>query len=362
MKKLLLGLLILFIIVTGAVILTNKKDKSLETKPVEILNVSYDPTREFYKEYNQIFTTYWKLKTGQDVIIKQSHGGAGKQARSVIDGLQADVVTLALAYDIDAISEITGILPANWQSRLPNNSSPYTSTIVFLVRKGNPKQIKDWDDLIKPDVEVITPNPKTSGGARWNYLAAWGYALKSELGDLEKLNNPEFAGEVEKANAKAKEFVTKLFENVSVLDTGARGSTNTFVQRGIGDVFLSWENEAFLSINELGADKYEIIIPSISILAEPPVTVVDKNAKAHGTYEVSTEYLKHLYTPEAQRLAAKHYYRPFHPEYADEQDLKRFKDVKLFNLDEIFGSWQEAQKIHFSDGGIFDQIYLSGKN
>lgn len=310
-------------------------------KALELLNVSYDPTRELYQEYNPAFAKYWKEKTGQDVKIKQSHGGAGSQARAVIDGLEADVVTLALAYDIDAIAEQTKKLPADWQARLPNNSSPYTSTIVFLVRKGNPKQIKDWDDLVKPGVAVITPNPKTSGGARWNYLAAWGYALKKHNGD----------------EAKAEEFVRTLFKNVPVLDSGARGSTNTFVQRGIGDVFISWENEAFLAVNELGPDKFEIIVPSISILAEPPVTAVDGVAKKRGTFEVASEYLAYLYSPAGQALAAKHYYRPIKPELADPKDVARFPNVKLFTIDEVFGGWQKAQNSHFADGGIFDRIY-----
>lgn len=305
-----------------------------------LLNVSYDPTRELYVEYNKLFAKYWKDKTGDTVTVQQSHGGAGKQARAVIDGLEADVVTLALAYDIDEIAARTGRFPANWQSRLPNNSAPYTSTIVLLVRKGNPKGIKDWDDLVKPGVSVITPNPKTSGGARWNFLAAWAYAKK------------QYGSE-----QKAKEFVTKLYKNVPVLDSGARGSTITFVQRGIGDVFLSWENEAFLALNELGAGKFEIVVPSISILAEPPVTVVDKTAKKKGNLEVAQAYLEHLYSPEGQRIIARHYYRPFKPEHADPADLKRFPKLELITVDEEFGGWQKAQKTHFADGGTFDQIY-----
>ncbi|MFA5549212.1 MAG: sulfate ABC transporter substrate-binding protein [Porticoccaceae bacterium] len=307
----------------------------------QILNVSYDPTREFYSEYNTLFAQYWKEKTGGDISVQQSHGGAGKQARAVIDGLEADVVTLALAFDIDEISRITGKIPADWQARLPHNSSPYTSTIVFLVRKGNPKGITDWNDLVKPGVEVITPNPKTSGGARWNYLAAWGYALKQPGGD----------------DAKARDFVTKLFRNVSVLDSGARGATNTFVQRGIGDVFISWENEAFLAVNELGPENFEIVVPSLSILAEPPVTLVDGVAKKRGTEAVSKAYLEYLYSPEGQKLAAKHYYRPVSPEHADPADIARFPDVELFTIDELFGGWTKAQTTHFSDGGLFDQIY-----
>ena len=325
---------------------------------VKLLNVSYDPTRELYKEFNAEFAKYWKAKTGQTVTINQSHGGAGAQARAVIDGLPADVVTLALAYDIDAIADRTGYIPKNWRSRLPNNSAPYTSTIVFLVRKGNPKQIKDWNDLVKPGVEVITPNPKTSGGARWNYLAAWAYVLKRELGDLGKINDPKFAEAVKGARQKAQEFVTKLYTHVPVLDSGARGSTNTFVRNGIGDVLLAWENEAFLSTNELGPDQVDIVVPSLSILAEPPVTVVDHWAKQHGTLEAATSYLEYLYSPVGQKLAAKHYYRPSKPELADPEDLKRFSQVTRITVDEVFGGWQKAQSIHFNDGGIFDKIYL----
>lgn len=306
--------------------------------PVGLLNVSYDPTRELYQEYNTAFSKYWLKKTGQTLTIKQSHGGSGKQARSVIDGLEADVVTLALAYDIDEIRG-KGLIRENWQQRLPHNSSPYTSTIVFLVRKGNPKKIKDWDDLVKPGISVITPNPKTSGGARWNYLAAWGYALKLKGGN----------------DASAKEFVKKLFKNVPILDSGARGSTTTFVQRGIGDVLLAWENEAFLAINELGPDKFEIITPSVSILAEPPVAVVDKFVEKHGTRAVAEEYLKYLYSDEGQKIAAKNYYRPVNKKIA--AAASRLPAVKLFTISDVFGTWQNAQKTHFSDGGIFDQIY-----
>lgn len=309
---------------------------------ISLLNVSYDPTRELYVEFNKAFAAHWKDKTGDTVTIKQSHGGAGKQARAVIDGLEADVVTLALAYDIDAIAEKTGKLPKDWQKRLPHNSAPYTSTIVFLVRKGNPKEIKDWGDLIRPGVEVITPNPKTSGGARWNYLAAWAYALKQPGGNEDK----------------ARDFVSALYKNVPVLDSGARGSTNTFVQRGLGDVLLAWENEAFLAVNELGPDKFDIVVPSISILAEPPVTVVDGNAKKHGTLEVSKAYLEYLYSPVGQKLAARHYYRPAEADHADPKDLERFPDVNRVTVDNIFGGWQNAQKTHFADGGFFDQIYL----
>lgn len=308
-------------------------------KPVELLNVSYDPTRELYKAFNESFIKYWKNKSGQDVTVKQSHGGSGKQGRAVVDGLEADVVTLALAYDIDAVAD-KGLINTEWQKRLPNNSSPYTSTIVFLVRKGNPKNIKDWNDLAKPGVSVITPNPKTSGGARWNYLAAWGYALKQN-------NNDE---------KKAQEFVTKIFKNVPVLDSGARGSTTTFVERGIGDVFISWENEAYLVTNELGKDKFEIVVPSISILAEPPVTVVDKVVDKKGTREVAQAYLEYLYTDEGQEIAAQNYYRPRNEEIAKKY-ADKFEKVNLFTIDDVFGGWTKAQKTHFSDGGIFDQIY-----
>lgn len=305
-----------------------------------LLNVSYDPTRELYQEFNPEFAKHWQALSGETVTIKQSHGGAGKQARAVIDGLEADIVTLALAYDIDAIAEQTGKIPANWQTRLANNSSPYTSTIVFLVRKGNPKGIKDWGDLVKPGVEVITPNPKTSGGARWNYLAAWGYALKQPGGN----------------DQSAQAFVTELIKHVPVLDSGARGATNTFVQRGIGDVLLAWENEAFLSINELGPDKFEIVVPSISILAEPPVTVVDGVANKRGTAKVAQAYLEYLYSPVGQKIAAKHYYRPVKPEHADPADVARFPKVELITIEDL-GGWQAAQKKHFADGGVFDQIY-----
>lgn len=307
---------------------------------VTLLNVSYDPTRELYVEYNAAFAKYWKAKTGDTVTVKQSHGGAGKQARAVIDGLRADVVTLALSYDIDEISAKAKLLPKDWQKRLPHNSSPYTSTIVLLVRKGNPKNIKDWNDLIKPGVSVITPNPKTSGGARWNYLAAYGYALKHN-------NNDE---------AKAKEFVGKIYKNVPVLDSGARGSTTTFVERGIGDVLISWENEAFLALKELGPDKFEIVIPSLSILAEPPVTLVDKVVDKRGTRAVAQAYLEYLYTEEGQEIAAKNYYRPTLEKVAAKYE-KNFPKVNLIKIDDVFGGWQKAQKTHFSDGGVSDQIY-----
>ncbi|MBL8976924.1 MAG: sulfate ABC transporter substrate-binding protein [Gemmatimonadetes bacterium] len=311
-------------------------------KAVTLLNVSYDPTREFYTEFNAAFTTYWKGKTGQDLTFRMSHGGSGRQARSVIDGLQADVVTLALAYDIDEISQRAALFPANWQTRLPNNSAPYTSTIVFLVRKGNPKKISDWGDLTRPGVSVITPNPKTSGGARWNYLAGWAWALRQPGGN----------------EATAKQYVTRLFKNVPVLDAGARGSTTTFVERGIGDVLLAWENEALLAIKELGPDKFEVVFPSLSILAEPPVTVVDKVARKRGTYDIAKAYLEYLYTDVGQELAARHYYRPRNPAIAAKY-AGQFPKVNLITIDEVFGGWAKAQTTHFADGGVFDQIYLT---
>jgi sulfate/thiosulfate-binding protein len=304
-----------------------------------LLNVSYDPTRELYKEFNPAFIKYWRAKTGDSVSFKQAHGGSGAQARAVIDGLEADVVTLALAADVDAIAN-KGLLSAAWQKRLPQNSAPYTSTIVFLVRKGNPKNIRDWDDLTRPGVSVITPNPKTSGGAQWNYLAAWGYQL----------------GKTDKSEAKAKEFVAALYKNVAVLDSGARGSTTTFVERGIGDVFISWENEAFLAVNELGKDKFEIVVPSVSILAEPTVAVVDKVVDRRGTRAIALAYLEHLYSPEGQEIAAKHYYRPRMIEIGKKY-AKNFAQVKLFTIDQIFGGWTKASKEHFADGANFDQIY-----
>jgi sulfate/thiosulfate-binding protein len=305
---------------------------------VTLLNVSYDPTRELYVDFNKAFAARFKADTGKTIEIRQSHGGSGRQARSVVDGLAADVVTLALAYDIDEIAE-RGLIAKDWQQRLPNNSSPYTSTIVLLVRTGNPKNIKNWDDLIRPDVKVITPNPKTSGGARWNYLAAWGYALK------------KFGSE-----DKAKDFVQKIYKNVPVLDTGARGSTVTFVERGVGDVFISWENEAFLALNELGKDKFEIIIPSVSILAEPPVTVVDKVVERKNTRAAAESYLKQLYSKEGQDVAGRNYYRPRDPEVAKKYE-KQFPNVNLFTIDDVFGGWQVAQKKHFADKGVFDEIY-----
>jgi sulfate/thiosulfate-binding protein len=328
--------------------------------PVTLLNVSYDPTRELYEEFNAAFADHWMQEYGQEVTINQSHGGAAKQARAVIDGLEADVVTLALAYDIDAIAEKAQLFPADWQKRLPHNSSPYTSTIVFLVRKGNPNGIKDWNDLVQGDVQIITPNPKTSGGARWNYLAAWGYVLKQELGDFSALNDPAKKEQVAAAQAKARAFVGELFKRVPVLDSGARGSTNTFVQREIGDVLLAWENEAFLAVKDLGADKVEIVVPGLSILAEPPVTVVDKFTEKHGTAEVAKAYLEYLYSPQGQQLAAKHFYRPVNSESVSAEQLAQFAKVGLFTIDEAFGGWQKAQPEHFNDGGVFDQLYQPG--
>jgi len=329
-------------------------------KDVALLNVSYDPTREFYAEFNTSFAAYWKQQTGQDVTIEQSHGGSGKQARSVIDGMKADVVTLALAYDIDAIADKAQLLPTDWQSRLPHNSSPYTSTVVFLVRKGNPKGIKDWGDLVKGDVQIITPNPKTSGGARWNYLAAWGYVLKQELGDLAKLKDPAAKTEVDAAQAQAKEFLGEVFKRVATLDSGARGSTTTFVRNGIGDVLLAWENEAFLSVKEAPPGEFEIVVPSISILAEPPVAVVDQVAQKNGTAAVAKAYLEHLYSPQGQQLAAKHFYRPAIAESVSAEQRKQFAQLELFTIDDVFGGWSQAQPQHFDDRGTFDQIYQPG--
>jgi sulfate/thiosulfate transport system substrate-binding protein len=308
---------------------------------VTLLNVSYDPTRELYEDYNKAFAAYWKGKTGDDVKINQSHGGSGKQARSVIDGLEADVVTLALAYDIDALAAQGGLIPAGWQRRLPNNSTPYTSTIVFLVRKGNPKGIHDWGDLIRPGVSVVTPSPKTSGGARWNYLAAWAWALKQPGG----------------SDATAEAFVKKLYHNVPVLDSGARGATVTFVQRGIGDVLLAWENEAFLAVKEFGEPKFDIVAPSLSIVAEPPVSVVDQNVDQHGTRKVAEEYLKYLYSAQGQEIAARHFYRPRDPAIAA-RFARQFANVpRLVTIDEVFGGWTRAQATHFADHGTFDRIY-----
>lgn len=311
---------------------------------VTLLNVSYDPTRELFQDYNTAFAKYWNAKTGQEVTIQQSHGGSSKQARAVIDGLDADVVTLALAYDIDAISDKGHLLPSNWQSRLPNNSSPYTSTIIFLVRKGNPKKIKDWDDLTRPGVSVITPNPKTSGGARWNYLAAWGYALRKFGGD----------------ESKARDVVSKLFANVPVLDSGARGSTTTFVERGMGDVLIAWENEVLLGANDLGKDRFEIVLPSTSILCEPVVSVVDKVVDKKGTRAVAQAYLEYLYSPEGQEIAAKRYYRPRSAAMLKKY-AAQFPKMNLFTIADIAGDWKQAQAKHFADGGIFDQVYSANQ-
>ncbi len=325
---------------TLATVLTFAAVLAPPTHAQELLNVSYDPTRELYQEFNAAFARQWQAKSGKAVSVQQSHGGSSKQARAVLDGLDADVVTLALGYDIDAVAE-AGLLPKDWQKRLPSNSAPYTSTIVFLVRKGNPKGIKDWNDLVKPGIQVITPNPKTSGGARWNYLAAWAYALRQPGG----------------SEAKARDFVTALFKNVPVLDSGARGSTTTFVQRGIGDVLLAWENEAFLSLKELGPGKVEIVVPSLSILAEPPVAVVDKVVDRKGTRAVAQAYLEYLYAPEGQEIAARHYYRPRLDTVA-KKHAATFPKVNLITIDEVFGGWQKAQRTHFADGGLFDQIYV----
>lgn len=331
---------IIFFLVTAACVFSFPPSSLSETI---LLNVSYDPTREFYQDFNAAFKKHWRAKKGESVTINQSHGGSGKQARSVIDGLEADVVTLALSYDIDEIHK-NGLIKENWQKNFPHNSAPYTSTIVFLVRKGNPKGIRDWDDLVRPGVSIITPNPKTSGGARWNYLAAWGYMIKKFNGD----------------ETKARDFVTKLFKNVPVLDSGARGATITFMKRGIGDVLLAWENEALLVIREMGKDGFEIVVPSVSILAEPPVAIVDKVVDRRGTRVMARAYLEYLYTDEGQEVAARHYYRP-----RLESILKRYREqfskTSLFTIDEVFGGWQNAQKIHFNDGGIFDQIYIPGK-
>jgi sulfate transport system substrate-binding protein len=329
-----------FINIVFAAILVLLAAGEVRAADITLLNVSYDPTRELYKDYNSAFSKYWKAKTGDNVTINQSHGGSGKQARSVLEGLEADVVTLALGFDVDVLYQKRKLIPENWQSLLPNNSSPYTSTIVFLVRKGNPLKIKDWDDIVKPGVSIVTPNPKTSGGARWNYLGAWAYALKAN-------NNDE---------AAAKAFVSKLYKNAAVLDTGARGSTTTFIEREIGDVLIAWENEAYLSLKEYGADKYEVVVPSLSILAEPSVAVVDKVANKHGTEKAAKEYLEYLYSKEGQEIAAKNFYRPRDPEILAKYG-KQFKPLSLFTIDEVFGGWNKAHATHFADGGVFDQIY-----
>jgi sulfate/thiosulfate-binding protein len=331
-------------LIAAVVVLLGMAQSTPAQNSATLLNVSYDPTRELYEDFNGAFVKYWKAKTGQTLTIQQSNGGSGKQARAVIDGLQADVVTLALAYDIDAISKKAGLLPGDWQTRLPNNSTPYTSTIVFLVRAGNPKHIKDWGDLIKPGVSVITPNPKTSGGARWNFLAAWAWALKQSGGSPDK----------------AKAFVSELYKHVPVLDSGARGSTTTFTQRGIGDVLLAWENEAFLALKEEGAGKVQIVAPPLSILAEPPVAVVDKVVDKKGTRKVAEAYLRYLYTPEGQEIAAKNFYRPRLQSVAKKYE-STFPKIKLVTIDAVFGGWQDAQQTYFADGGVFDEIYLPGQ-
>jgi sulfate/thiosulfate-binding protein len=356
-----------FVLLAGALAGCSKGSYASSTVPgakpksVTLLNASYDPTREFYQEFNAAFAEYWQQKTGQTVEVQQSHGGSGKQARAVIDGLEADVVTLALAYDINAIARKSQLLPQDWNKRLPHNSAPYHSTIVFLVRKGNPKQIKNWQDVVRPDVAVIPASPKTSGGARWVYLAAWGQALKQELGDLKKLQDPKHAAEVQAAQVKAREFVSQLYQRAPILDSAARAATNTFVQRGIGDVLIGWENEAFLAMNEFGKREYEVVVPKVSILAEPPVALVDKVAEKHGTREVAEAYLQHLYSPRGQQLASKHYYRPAVSESISADERNRFAAVELFTIDDAFGGWDQAQATHFDDGGIFDQIYQPGK-
>jgi len=338
MKKILIPLLSLWFGLS-AVSWVHAQATPTASGPVHLLNVSYDPTRELYADYDKVFADYWKQKTGQDVVVDLSNGGSGKQARAIIDGLEADVATLGLAGDIDAIASKSQLLPAEWQSRLPQHSAPYTSTIVLLVRKGNPKNIKDWDDLIKPGISVITPNPKTSGGARWNFLAAWGYALQ-------KYGSED----------KARDFVTKLYQNVPVLDSGARGSTTTFVERGVGDVLIAWENEAYLAVNELGKGQFEIVDPSVSILAEPTVAWIDKNTDKHGTTQVAEEYLKYLYSSEGQEVVARNYYRPRSASVAKKYKAQ-FPKIKLFTINKVFGGWSKAQPAYFGDGGVFDQIY-----
>lgn len=347
------------IILSVLTLLITACDRRPDPDTLVLLNVSYDPTRELYHEYNKAFARHWKAQTGQSVTIRQSHGGSGSQARAVIDGLQADILTLALAHDIDAIAEHAALLPKNWQSRLPNNSAPYTSTLALLVRKGNPKNITSWEDLIREDVQVITPNPKTSGVARWNYLAIWGYVLVRELGDeyAEKLSDPAFADEVAAAQNTAREFVTQVYRNVPVLDRAARGATNTFVQRKIGDVLINWENEILLSKNELDDAGLEIVIPDVSILAETVVAVVDKVVDRKGTRAAAQAYLEYLYSPEGQDIAGKHYYRPSSKE-AQEKYKDQFPKIELFTIGDVFGGWAEANSVHFADGGEFDKIYL----
>lgn len=339
-----LGLLFLLLHALSASGCRSQASGAQEGREISLLNVSYDPTRELYGELNRLFAAAWAKQSGQSVKMKQSHGGSGKQARAVIDGLEADVVTLALAHDIDALHEQGALLPKDWQTRLPQNSSPFVSTIVLVVRKGNPKQIKDWEDLARDGVSVITPNPKTSGGARWNYLALWGYALKKNGGD----------------SNKARELVARTFRNVPVLDSGARAATTTFVERGIGDVLIAWENEALLTVNKIGKDGFEVVVPTLSILAEPPVAVVDKYVSKHGTAAAAKAYLEFLYTPEAQRIAARHYYRPRDAAVREEHSA-HFPALDLFTVDELFGGWSKAHATHFADGGVFDHIYQPGK-
>lgn len=350
MKKTVLTLILAAVVLLGA--------GQVWGKTISLLNVSYDPTRELYKEFNDAFSKHWKEKTGDTVVVLQSHGGSGSQARAVIDGLEADVVTLALAYDVDAIAEHAKLLAKEWQTRLPHNSAPYTSTLIFLVRKGNPKNIKSWQDLVRPDVQVITPNPKTSGGARWNYLAAWGYALKRELGGdyIKKLNDPAFADQATAAQASARQFIHDLYKNVPVLDRAARGATNTFVQRKIGDVLINWENEILLSKNELDAAGVEGVYPEVSILAEPTVAVVDKIVERKGTQQIAQAYLEYLYSSEGQDIAGKNYYRPTSPE-AIEKYKHQFPAIELFTIGDVFGGWAKANAVHFADGGEFDKIY-----
>lgn len=341
-------------------ITAREREANSELTPLTILNVSYDPTREFYADINAAFSKKWKADTGQGVNFEQSHGGSGKQARAVLDGLGADVVTLALAHDIDMLAK-KGLIQSDWRERLPNKSAPYTSTIVFLVRPGNPKQIHDWDDLVRDGIELVAANPKTGGGARWNYLAAWGFSLKKSLGDLKRLKDGASAADIEAAQLKAKDFVGKLYSQVVVLDSGARGATTSFLQRGIGDALICWENEAHLALNELGYASAELIVPSSSILAEPPVAVVDRNVDQHGTRAVATAYLQFLYTPDGQRIAAERYYRPYQTDAVPAKLLERFPAVDLFTIDDVFGGWDRAQENHFIDGATFDQIYQPKK-
>jgi sulfate transport system substrate-binding protein len=346
----------LLLVAGGLLLLTGCKPSA---DSVTLRNVSYDPTRELYKDYNEAFKQHWKELTGQRVEIEMVHGGSGKQARAVIEGLEASVLTLALAYDIDAVAQQAELLAADWQGRLPNRSCPYTSTIVFLVRKGNPKGIHNWDDLVRDGVTVITPDPKTSGGARWNYLAAWGYVLQRELGDLKRVRDPKQSEAVAKAQDAARQFVSELYHHVPQLDSGARGATMTFTRRNKGDVLLAWENEAFLAIREFPEDQLEMVVPAVSILAEPPVAVVDKVVDEQGTRHAAEEYLRYLYSREGQTIVAKNFYRPSDRKGVPEEYLKRFSDLKLFTVDEVFGGWSEAQKTHFADGGTFDQIYAA---